>query len=66
LTTFINAQGDWSIYYRSKKDVLLLEKKRATIVKRTKKELQFELTEGDGTGKISKRHRLTFDFKEDV
>jgi hypothetical protein len=66
LIEFINAQGDWSIYYRSKRDVLLVGKKRATVVKRTKKELQFELTEGDGTGKISKRHTLSFEFKEDV
>lgn len=66
LTTFINAQGEWSIYYRSKKEVLLIGKVRATVLKRTKKELQFQLSEGDGTGKVSKRHTLSFDFKEDV
>lgn len=55
--------NEWDLFYKTKKDVLLFKSTRATVIKKTKKELQFALYYGDGTGRIAYKETLFFNKK---
>lgn len=63
IPVIISFGNEWDLFYKSKKDVLLFKKTRATVIKKTKKELHFVLYYGDGTGKIAYKETLFFNKK---
>ena len=64
LAALIGESGNWTVYYRSKKEVLSFGDESSTVLKRSKKEMIIAFIIGDGTGKRSAKHTFTFEFKE--
>lgn len=63
IPTEITSANDWELYYRSKKDVLIFNKLRGTVTKKSRSKLELEFFYGDGTGKIAYKETLFFNKK---
>lgn len=66
LATLIGESGNWTVYYRSKKEVLSFGEMSSTVLKRSKKEMIIAFILGDGTGRRASKIVFTFEFKENI
>lgn len=65
-TPFLNPGGKLVFGYKTKKDVLIFDKNRATVLKKKPKEMELVFYLGDGTGKASSKSVFAFEYKEKV